>query len=159
MTDIVAKTCKRAKVGKLGIEGDSMTVCLRDQHRQEAAQGPDCKRPTGLVEQLRAIKDSDEIAEIREAIRFAEDALSPASRLDRSRTERKRKSPTSWSIRCGCSARRPPAFRRSSPSGPGRAAPRPANAKATRRCRLLLARLGRKRPALQQRLDAFGGHR
>ena len=31
MTDIVAKTCKRAKIGQLAIEGDSMTVSQRDR--------------------------------------------------------------------------------------------------------------------------------
>jgi Xaa-Pro aminopeptidase len=73
MTEIVAKTCQRAKVAMLGIEGDSITVSHCDQIAEKLPK-TEIKKTTGLVERLRAIKDRDEIAEISEAIRFAEDA-------------------------------------------------------------------------------------
>jgi Xaa-Pro aminopeptidase len=82
MTELVAKTCQRAKIGALGIEGDSITVSQRDQIAEKLPQ-MEIVKTTGLVEQLRAIKDREEIAEIREAIRFAEDAycrLRPTAR-------------------------------------------------------------------------------
>jgi len=73
VTEIVVKTCRRAKIQMLGIEGNSMTVSQRDQISEKLPK-VQLKTTTGLVEQLRAIKDGDEITEIREAIRFAEDA-------------------------------------------------------------------------------------
>ena len=73
MTEIVAKTCRTAKVQELGIEGDSITVSQRDQIADKLPK-TEIKKTTGLVERLRAIKDREEIAEISEAIRFAEDA-------------------------------------------------------------------------------------
>jgi Xaa-Pro aminopeptidase len=82
MTELVAKTCQRAKIGALGIEGDSITVSQRDQIAEKLPK-MEIVKTTGLVEQLRAIKDREEITEIREAIRFAQDAyrrLRPAAR-------------------------------------------------------------------------------
>jgi Xaa-Pro aminopeptidase len=73
MTEVVAKTCRRAKVRMLGIEGDSITVSQRDQIAEKLPK-TEIKKTTGLVERLRAIKDREEVTEIREAIRFAEDA-------------------------------------------------------------------------------------
>ena len=73
MTEIVVKTCRRAKVQVLGIEGDSITVSQRDAIAEKLPK-LEIKKTAGMVEGLRAIKDRDEIAEIREAIRFAEDA-------------------------------------------------------------------------------------
>jgi Xaa-Pro aminopeptidase len=74
MTDIVAKACHRAKVHELAIEGDSMTVSQRDLIANKLPKVA-LKTTAGLVEQLRAVKDRDEIEQIREAIRFAEDAF------------------------------------------------------------------------------------
>jgi Xaa-Pro aminopeptidase len=82
MTELVAKTCQRAKIGVLGIEGDSITVSQRDQIAEKLPK-MEVLKTTGLVEQLRAIKDREEVAEIREAIRIAEDAyhrLRPTAR-------------------------------------------------------------------------------
>jgi Xaa-Pro aminopeptidase len=82
MTELVAKTAQRAKIGVLGIEGDSITVSQRDQIAEKLPK-IEILKTTGLVEQLRAIKDREEIAEIREAIRIAEDAyhrLRPTAR-------------------------------------------------------------------------------
>lgn len=73
ITEMVAKTCQRAKVRRLGVEGDSITVSHRDQIAEKLPK-VEIQKTTGLAEQLRAVKDRDEIAEIREAIRFAEDA-------------------------------------------------------------------------------------
>ncbi len=88
MTDIVAKTCKRVKTNQLAIEGDSMTVSVRDLIANKLPKF-ELQTTTGLVEQLRAIKDRDELNEIREAIRFAEDAFRQLRALIRpDRTEK-----------------------------------------------------------------------
>jgi Xaa-Pro aminopeptidase len=69
----VAKTIERTKLATLGIEGDSMTVSQREGIAQKLRK-VDLKTTKGMVESLRAIKDREEIAEIREAIRIAEKA-------------------------------------------------------------------------------------
>jgi Xaa-Pro aminopeptidase len=88
MTDIVAKACHRAKVHELAIEGDSMTVAQRDLIANKLPK-VGLRTTTGLVEQLRAVKDREEIEQIREAIRFAEDAFGRLRALIRpERTEK-----------------------------------------------------------------------
>lgn len=74
MVETIAKLTKQAKVKKLGIEGTSMTVALRDQI---AADLPvtELVSTSNLVENLRIIKDKEEVAEIRRAIWFAERAF------------------------------------------------------------------------------------
>jgi Xaa-Pro aminopeptidase len=74
MVDEVASVATSAKLAKLGIEATSMTVGLRDQI---AAALPKTELvPTSdLVEELRLIKDKDEVAEIRRAVWFAERAF------------------------------------------------------------------------------------
>ncbi len=71
--DATAAVLKSAKTGSLAIEGEAMTVT---QHQRLAAKSciPTVVT-TGLVEQLREIKDKYEIAEIREAARYAEQAF------------------------------------------------------------------------------------
>src|SRR5688572_29411523 len=89
VTEIVVKTCTSAKVQMLGIEASSMTVSQRDQIAEKLPK-VQMKTTSGLVEQLRAIKDREEIAEIREAIRFAEDAyrrLRSSARPDQTEKE------------------------------------------------------------------------
>ncbi|HLA84708.1 MAG TPA: Xaa-Pro peptidase family protein [Thermoguttaceae bacterium] len=71
MLKAVAKTVRRAKVGRLGIEGGSMTVSLRDQ-LGTALEGAEFVVTDGLVEQLRLLKDKMEVARLREAVRMAE---------------------------------------------------------------------------------------
>jgi Xaa-Pro aminopeptidase len=70
----IAKLVKAAKVRRLAIEGSSMTVALRDQIATKLPR-VELVATTGLVEQLREIKDKNEIAQIRQAIRQAEKAF------------------------------------------------------------------------------------
>ncbi len=74
MLESVSKVLGAAKVSRLGIEGDSMTVGL---HAQLASKLPKVELATtsGLVEELREIKDKHEIDEIRLAARQAERAF------------------------------------------------------------------------------------
>jgi Xaa-Pro aminopeptidase len=74
MLAAVAKVVEKSKCRKLGVEGDSMTVGLREQI---AAEMPVLEFATtsGLVEQLRQIKDAEEVAAIRKAIYQAERAF------------------------------------------------------------------------------------
>jgi Xaa-Pro aminopeptidase len=71
MFKAIERVVKAAKLRRLAIEGDSMTVGLRDQM---ASKLPKIELVTtaGLVEQLRQVKDKHEIAEIRQAIWYAE---------------------------------------------------------------------------------------
>jgi Xaa-Pro aminopeptidase len=68
------KLLKQAKISQLGIEGDSMTVGYH-QRLAEKAEKMELATTTGLVEQLRMIKDKEEIAEIRQAVAIAEKAF------------------------------------------------------------------------------------
>jgi Xaa-Pro aminopeptidase len=72
MIERIARLASR--IGKLGIEGASMTVGLRDEI---AAAMPKIALAStiNLVEDLRIIKDKDEVAAIRRAIWFAERAF------------------------------------------------------------------------------------
>ena len=74
LRDAVVEVIGAAKVGRLAIEGDSFTVAdyahLTDKLPKLAVL---CT--AGLVEQLREIKDQEEVAEIRLAVRHAERAF------------------------------------------------------------------------------------
>jgi Xaa-Pro aminopeptidase len=74
MIERVVELAAAARVCKLGIEANSMTVALRDQIAAGLAK---CElvATADLVEQLRVIKDKDEVAEIRRAIWYAERAF------------------------------------------------------------------------------------
>jgi Xaa-Pro aminopeptidase len=74
MLEAVVKVVKSAKIGRLGIEGDSMSVSLRDQI---AGKLPKLEiLPTsGLIEDFRQIKDKGEIVRLRRAIWQAEKAF------------------------------------------------------------------------------------
>jgi Xaa-Pro aminopeptidase len=65
---------KDSKLGKVGIEADSMSVGLRDNVADGAA-GLEVVPTTGLVERLRRIKDKDEITQIRHSIHIAQRAF------------------------------------------------------------------------------------
>ncbi len=71
MLKAIGKVVRVARVGRLGVEGSSMTVGLRDQL---ASKLPKIEFVTtdGLVEQLRQTKDRMEIRLLREAVRMAE---------------------------------------------------------------------------------------
>jgi Xaa-Pro aminopeptidase len=74
MVETIARLAKQAKIKKLGIEGSSMTVAVRDQIAGELPTSQ-LVSTSNLVENLRLIKDKDEVAEIRRAIWFAERAF------------------------------------------------------------------------------------
>ena len=73
-SEAAVKVLRRARVGRLAIEGDSMTVSQRDAI---AAELPKLEIITtsGLVERLREVKDKDEIAQLRRAVWYAEKAF------------------------------------------------------------------------------------
>src|SRR5256885_185108 len=69
--DAASRVVKRAKLPKLAVEGDHLSVASFEKIK-ETAKGLEACPTSGLVEDLRQIKDSDEVAEIRMAIRQAE---------------------------------------------------------------------------------------
>ena len=71
MLQAVAKVLRSAHLHRLAIEGDSMSVSLRDQIAKELPR-LELVVTTGIVERLRRVKDSQEIAEIRQAVWYAE---------------------------------------------------------------------------------------
>ncbi|MEW4562585.1 Xaa-Pro peptidase family protein [Bremerella sp. JC770] len=72
--DSVAKVISKAKIGKLGIESQSMTVQL---FNKVVAKLPkvDIQQLDGLVEELRVVKDKQEIKLTRDAVSLAEKAF------------------------------------------------------------------------------------
>ncbi len=66
-----AEVAVKAKASALGIEAASMTVAMRDS-LQPSLPKAELVATNGLVEELRAIKDKDEIAAIRTAVDLAE---------------------------------------------------------------------------------------
>ncbi|SFI47553.1 M24 family metallopeptidase [Planctomicrobium piriforme] len=71
LTDILAETCGQLHVERCGFEGHLVTVETAELFRN-LPDPTTWVSTTQEIEQLRAIKDRDEIAEIREAVRFAE---------------------------------------------------------------------------------------
>jgi Xaa-Pro aminopeptidase len=74
MHEAVVKAVKRAQIGRLGIEAESMTVAQRDKLAEKLPKLELVATP-GLVEDLREVKDRWEIERIREAVRVAEKAF------------------------------------------------------------------------------------
>ena len=74
MRQAIAKVLRSAKVGRLAIEADSMSVALRDQIGSDRPK-MEILPTSGLVETLRQIKDKGEIARIRRAIWHAQKAF------------------------------------------------------------------------------------
>ena len=75
INDAVARVLKSARVRRLAIEADSMTVGLRERLAEKSPQ-VELVPVTGAVEQLRMIKDRAEVAATRRAIEIAERAFS-----------------------------------------------------------------------------------
>jgi Xaa-Pro aminopeptidase len=74
MVERVGELAKSGRIKKLGIEAASMTVALRDQIAA-AAPKTELVATSNLVEDLRVIKDRDEVSELRRAIWIAERAF------------------------------------------------------------------------------------
>lgn len=66
-----AKVVKKAKLQRLGVEADHLSLSQFEKLKEEV-KGLEFKPLSGVVEELRQIKDADEVAEIRLAIRQAE---------------------------------------------------------------------------------------
>lgn len=88
MPDAVAEVIGSAKIGRLAVEADSLTVSLYNHLAGKLTHV--ALRPTSnLVEQLREIKDAQEIAQLRTAISCAEQAFAILrTKLRRDRTEK-----------------------------------------------------------------------
>jgi Xaa-Pro aminopeptidase len=74
LADFAAQVVGEQGLTSLAIEADAVTVSFYERLR-EALAGKRMAHTTGLVESLREIKDAGEIAEIREAVRIAEEAF------------------------------------------------------------------------------------
>ncbi len=74
MVDATARLARRAKVGKLAIEADSMTVAFRDNLAERLSR-VELVSTSGRVAQLRLRKDRDEVRRIRQAVACAEKAF------------------------------------------------------------------------------------
>jgi Xaa-Pro aminopeptidase len=70
MLDFTASTVQKAKLGKLGVEADSMTLALRDG-LAKAMPKVELTPASGWVERLRMTKDRDEIERTRRACELA----------------------------------------------------------------------------------------
>jgi Xaa-Pro aminopeptidase len=80
MLHAVEKLVKQAKISRLAIEGDSMTVALRERLAAKLTR-TELVTTCGAVEDLRICKDKDEIAEIRRAIDYAQQAFLAVRKL------------------------------------------------------------------------------
>ena len=68
------KILRAAKIARLAIEAESMSVATRDLIAEKLPK-MEFGHSTGMVESLRECKDKDELALIREAIRIAESSF------------------------------------------------------------------------------------
>src|SRR5262249_33988311 len=66
-----AKIVKKAKLRKLGVEADHLTVSNFEKLKEESKGVETCPL-SGMVEDLRVVKDADEVNQIRAAVRQAE---------------------------------------------------------------------------------------
>ncbi len=74
MAQAVKRAVRSGKLGRLGIEADSMTVGLQGKLSEEMKK-VEFSPTSGLVEQFRQIKDKEEIARMRQAAHQAERAF------------------------------------------------------------------------------------
>ncbi len=152
MLPAVAGVVERAKIKRLGIEGKSATVSLQ-QALIAALPKQELVATEGLVEQLRAIKDKDEIQATRLACRQARRAFEAVrAMLTPETTELDIAAELEYRARrIGAKA---PAFRRWSESGRAGAAARRPVISPTKRKRFRVDRLGRELRSVPERLDA-----
>jgi Xaa-Pro aminopeptidase len=75
MLQATVKVLRSARIRRLAIEGDSMTVCARERIAEKLPK-LEMRTTAGLVEKLRQIKDKGEIAQLRQAVWYAEKAFS-----------------------------------------------------------------------------------
>jgi Xaa-Pro aminopeptidase len=73
VSDAVRDIASKHKASRLGIEGGSMTVALRESLHGKVPG--ELVSTSGLVEQLREIKDKEEVEEIRQAVKIASKAF------------------------------------------------------------------------------------
>lgn len=74
MVAAIAGLLKSQKTARLGVEADSLTLALAADIQQQATQ-VELVSAARVVEELREIKDKDEIAQTRQAVWFAERAF------------------------------------------------------------------------------------
>ncbi len=80
MLQAIEKIAKQAKLSRLGIEGDSMTVAFRERLAAKLGR-VELVTTAGLVEELRMCKDKEEIAEIRRAVDYAQQAFDAVRKI------------------------------------------------------------------------------
>jgi Xaa-Pro aminopeptidase len=71
MIETVAQAVQSSRLNSLAIEGESITIGMAERIREKLPQ-VDLHTTSGVVEELRQIKDKEELAEIRQAIWYAE---------------------------------------------------------------------------------------
>ena len=158
MLDGVAEAARAAKVANLAVEADC------DERRPaRAARGKAAKiklvPAAGLVEQLRVIKDKQEIDEIRLAARYAEKGFAILrATLRPERTEKEIAADLEYQLRLlgGTRVQLSADHRRRARGGAAACA---ADGPKNRRRRLRAGRLGGHGQALQERLDEGFGDR
>jgi Xaa-Pro aminopeptidase len=74
MTEILGKAVRTRKIGTLGIEADLMTVTTHEE-LSSALTGVELAGTSGVVGELRQIKDRSEVDAIRNSLRIAERAF------------------------------------------------------------------------------------
>lgn len=71
---LVEKVAGQMKLGKLGVEGDTVSANFLEKVREKLPK-VELVRTSGVVEELREVKDAEEIAAIRRAIDIAQRAF------------------------------------------------------------------------------------
>ena len=134
------KILRAAKIARLAIEAETMTVAMRDRIAEKLPKMA-IGHTLGMVELLRQVKDKEELALIREAIEIAQQSFAAMRASIEPRRPRPR-SATPWSGRFGSWAETGRPSRRSSPPAARRAAARQHGRRSRRRQRHAARRLG-----------------
>ncbi len=151
------KILRAARIARLAIEAESMSVATRDLIEEKLPKML-IGHSTGMVESLRECKDNEELALIREAIRIAEASFA-AMRASFSREQTEAQVGDALERQIRAMGGDGPAFPTIIASGPRGAAARPRERRSRRRRRSRFDRLGRAMEALQERLDEGAHHR